>query len=72
MAFASYTATHGRNAVLQRLNGVFDSLRERSARRKVFKTTRGELMALTDRDLADLGLARAEINRVAYQAAYGD
>lgn len=42
------------------------------ATRKVYTTTVAELSALTDRDLADLGLGRSEIKRIAIEAAYGN
>ncbi|MDA7425507.1 DUF1127 domain-containing protein [Thalassococcus lentus] len=45
-------------------------LRARLARRRVYKQTFGELSALSNRELADLGLNRTEIRRIAYQAAY--
>lgn len=40
-------------------------------RRRAYLHTLGELNALSDRDLADLGLARSEIPHVAREAAYG-
>jgi uncharacterized protein YjiS (DUF1127 family) len=39
-------------------------------RRRLYLQTLHELNGLTERDLADLGMARGDINRVAYQAAY--
>ncbi|WP_102224155.1 DUF1127 domain-containing protein [Acidimangrovimonas sediminis] len=39
------------------------------ARRRVYRTTLNELRALSDRDLADLGMHRASIRQVALQAA---
>ena len=41
------------------------------ARRAVYAQTVRELNALTDRELADLGIARASITTVAREAAYG-
>lgn len=43
-----------------------------AAQRKVYRDTLRELEGLTDRDLADLGMHRANIKSVAYQAAYGN
>jgi uncharacterized protein YjiS (DUF1127 family) len=40
-------------------------------RRKVYLQTVHELNCLSDRDLADLGLARADIGTLAHEAAYG-
>ena len=39
---------------------------------KVYTTTLNELENLSNRDLADLGLARSGIKAVALQAAYGN
>lgn len=47
-----------------------DQLRQALAKRKTFQRTYHELSALTDRDLADLGIARADIKRLAQEAAY--
>ncbi|MEJ6401477.1 DUF1127 domain-containing protein [Yoonia sp. 2307UL14-13] len=44
---------------------------ESAAKRKEYRTTFNELAALSDRDLADLGLHRSMIKAVAYKAAYG-
>ena len=44
-------------------------LADRLARHRMYRTTRDELGALSDRDLADLGLHRAMIDAVAREAA---
>jgi uncharacterized protein YjiS (DUF1127 family) len=36
----------------------------------VYSTTLNELSALSNRDLADLGIARSEVRRIAWEAAY--
>lgn len=41
------------------------------ARRAVYLQTRHELSMLTDRDLADLGIARCDIPRIARSSARG-
>jgi len=38
-------------------------------RRRVFYTTLNELAGLSDRDLSDIGLSRADIRGIAYQEA---
>ncbi|WP_083194251.1 DUF1127 domain-containing protein [Leisingera sp. JC1] len=48
-----------------------DKLRSAIARRKIYRTTCHELSVLSDRDLADLGIARSSIRRLALEAAYG-
>lgn len=52
--------------------GLFKSLAERFARYRVYRETTLELSGLTNRELADLGLSRATIKAVAYEAAYGN
>lgn len=42
---------------------------EKAAKRKVYRATFHELNALSDRDLADLGLHRSMIKNVAWEAA---
>ncbi|MEO0905533.1 MAG: DUF1127 domain-containing protein [Pseudomonadota bacterium] len=46
-------------------------LAENAAKRKTYRTTLAELQRLTDRDLADLGIARSMIKGIAFEAAYG-
>ncbi len=52
------------------LNDMVIAHRARNARRRAYLTTLRELNCLTERELADLGLHRSEIRRVAWQAAY--
>lgn len=47
-----------------------DQLRSFLKRRKVYKRTFHELARLTDRELADLGIPRSNIRRLAQEAAY--
>ena len=44
---------------------------QKLAAHKVYTTTVNELEALNNRELADLGLARCDIKRIALEAAYG-
>ena len=54
--------------------GRFAALRETLATRfanyRTYRATMNELADLSDRELADLGLARANLRAVAYEAAY--
>ena len=50
--------------------GFLDALLVKFVRYRLYRKTVNELSALSGRDLADLGLNRSEIKRVAYQAAY--
>ncbi len=47
------------------------SVKENRARRAVYSKTLGELRMMTDRDLADIGIARIQIEDIAFEAAYG-
>jgi uncharacterized protein YjiS (DUF1127 family) len=51
--------------------GFFRAIRETIETYRLFRRTEAELAALNDRELADLGIHRGEIERVALRAAYG-
>ncbi len=65
----SYTSTIN-VGLADRIRGFFAELGERSRRAQTYRTTFNELNALSGRELADLGIHRSEIKRVAYEAAY--
>ncbi len=69
-AYATNHADHARGSLLSRIDGLRISLRARLNRYRVYRRTLGELSALNDRELADLGLGRGELRRIAHQAAY--
>lgn len=46
-------------------------IRRTFAERALYRRTIDELRSLSDRDLADLGLHRHEIGRVAHESVYG-
>ncbi|WP_223274754.1 DUF1127 domain-containing protein [Tateyamaria sp. syn59] len=48
---------------------VFEAAAERRAKQRVYRTTLNELNALSNRELADLGLHRSELKRVAWESA---
>ncbi|MFN3292024.1 MAG: DUF1127 domain-containing protein [Gemmobacter sp.] len=68
MAYAlpSAAGMAGRNG-----QGLMARLREALHRRQVYRRTLRELNGLTTRELADLGLTRSMVTRVALEAAYG-
>ncbi|KUF08689.1 DUF1127 domain-containing protein [Pseudoponticoccus marisrubri] len=70
MAYASNASAPAQSGLAARINNIVADLRARSARRKVYNQTYRELQSLSNRELADLGLSRSEIRRVAYQAAF--
>lgn len=64
-----------RGDMVERLLGTvarfFDAAAQRHATRRIYRTTLSELSELTNRELADLGLHRSELKRIAWEAAYG-
>jgi len=55
-------------AINNLVTGLTDSFRMS----RKFQATYRELDALSARDLADLGISRSDITRIAYEAVYGD
>lgn len=70
MAYATEINSNAQGDLGNRFSALFTELRNRIARRRIYRQTFRELSTLTSRELADLGLSRSEIRRVAYQAAY--
>ena len=56
--------------VAARLAAVAADITDRLARRRAYRNTYNELMALSGRELADLGLHRSQIRAIAYDVAY--
>ena len=65
---SSRATTYG---IADRVAAIVKSIRVGLERRRVFKQTVRELQALSNRELADLGIHRSMITRVANEAAYG-
>ncbi len=57
--------------ISERIALIVKSFREAQARRALYARTVRELRILSDRDLSDFGLHRANIEEVAREAAYG-
>lgn len=53
-----------------RIAALYQDVANRVARYRLYRNTLNELTALGDRELADLGLNRTMLRRVAYKAAY--
>lgn len=74
MAFLSDTK-HRDAGLMERatsaLSNWFSNAAALMARRRIARTTYTELSQLGDRELADLGLARADLRRLAQRAAAG-
>lgn len=54
-----------------RLLAAIQRVQENRARHAIYRQTIAELNALTERDLADLGISRSMITRIAHEAAWG-
>ena len=65
----AYTSTLN-IGLADRVRAVFADLADRSRRARTYRTTQNELNMLSGRELADLGIHRSEIKRIAYEAAY--
>jgi uncharacterized protein YjiS (DUF1127 family) len=61
----------GAQALASQGRGFVSRLADALARRRVYRQTYTELSALSTRELADLGITRSMISRLAYEAAYG-
>lgn len=53
-----------------RLAVLFGQLQEAASRRATYRRTVDALSAMTDRELSDIGIARASITDVARETAY--
>jgi uncharacterized protein YjiS (DUF1127 family) len=70
MAYANDTLVSV-GGLAARFRALRADLADRWAKNRLFTQTRNELSQLSERELSDLGLCRADIDDVAYQAAYG-
>ena len=69
---AYVNSTRATQSVLSdRFSALIASFRLATQRRRIYAQTVRELKGLTDRELADLGIARSMIGEIATQAAYG-
>jgi len=70
MAYVNSTRVVG-NGLADRMAALVKSIKMAAARRVIYDQTVRELNSLTNRELADLGIARMNIQGVARAAAYG-
>ena len=54
------------------VTGMIEAARARCAQYRVYRKTLSELGELSNRELADLGLNRSMLKRIALEAAYGE
>jgi uncharacterized protein YjiS (DUF1127 family) len=71
MAYVNSTRTN-QASVVERFTGLFAGFSAALQRRRVFNQTMSELRALSNRELADLGIVRSMIPSIARDAAYGN
>ena len=64
--------THfGIGSILSRIGAAYHEVADMFGRYRVFRQTQDELSALSDRQLADIGMNRSMITRIAMDAAQG-
>ncbi|WP_299280175.1 DUF1127 domain-containing protein [uncultured Tateyamaria sp.] len=72
---AYYNDINTRSDLLERILGtaarILETAAEKRAQNRIYRTTLGELDALSNRELADLGMHRSELKRVAWESAHG-
>lgn len=71
MAFTTDTSATGAISLRDRIVARIDAARADFAKYRLYRKTLVELSALTDRDLADMGMHRSAIQGIAMEAAYG-
>lgn len=69
MAYISSQRANG--SVADLLAKVVANVKEALERRAVYARTLRELQSLNDRELNDLGMSRAALRSIAFEAAYG-
>jgi len=67
MAFT--TATHTSNTLVDRWDYLRAILSDAYIKHKMYRETHNELAEMTDRELADIGINRSMIKRVAMETA---
>ena len=58
-------------SIRQRLSDLTMGLGRRRAQDRAYRSTVRQLSAMSDRDLTDIGIHRANIHTIAQQVAYG-
>ncbi len=68
----AYANTHtAATSITDRFSTMLARIADDRAKRRVYNTTLRELNMLSNRDLNDLGISHADIEPIAYKAAYG-
>jgi len=72
MAYMTNTRGAVRSDFLGRISAFVTTAKTRMEQHRTFRRTVSELTALSDRELADLGINRSMIRSIATEAAYGE
>lgn len=70
MATVTQIQSNANAGLFGRIAGWLASVQDKRAKAALYRRTLRELNALSPRDLADLGIHRSMIRRMAYEAAY--
>lgn len=68
MSYTYTTTTTPSFDVAAKMHGLIEGFRANRAQKRAERQTYNELAAMSDRDLADIGIARGEIRHIAAQA----
>ena len=60
------------SSVTERAIALWSTVKDKLEKRGTYRRTLNELSALSTRELADLGLNRSMIRRIAHETTYGD
>ena len=71
MAYSTTTTNVPTSSLLGRIGSGFDALATRYKQYRMYRETFDGLSALSNRDLADLGLSRSDIKRIAIETSRG-
>ncbi|APE43039.1 hypothetical protein BOO69_06120 [Sulfitobacter alexandrii] len=69
MAYSTTTTNAPTSSLLGRIGSGFDALATRYKQYRMYRETFDGLSALSNRDLADLGLSRSDIKRIAIESS---
>jgi uncharacterized protein YjiS (DUF1127 family) len=67
----TYTTHAARASLWERLSELRVSVAEHRAQHRAYRSTLAQLSAMSNRDLTDIGIHPADIDRIAREAAYG-
>lgn len=71
MAFYAGTRTHAAPTLATRIAEMRDEAQAAYSAWRLYRRTLGELQALSQRELDDLGISRASLRETAWNATYG-